>query len=270
MRRRLRARRRRLRARRPRPCARRRRLRVCPPERPRAHAPPCPRRRSREPPPAEGPARSTRHRSSRHEGPHEGRRTRARQPLGRRSRGTRRVPVRRPWRSRAPPRATGGATGSWQPHCRADAPARRRRTPLPGARRSRERTPRARARSTRGRRGARERGSSNACGSFQSPLPWRYRGRKGPRSHRQPMTPLEPSRLQDRPAGARGHAVAEAVALRPLARVGLVGSLHVDQPFAASTGIDEIDAAGAGPRTAGGPGGSPDRRPMLRDGGFPH
>jgi hypothetical protein len=50
-------------------------------------------------------------------------------------------------------------------------------------------------------------------------------------SHRQPMTPFKPSRLQDRPACARRHAVAEAVPLRSLARVGLIGSLHVGTPF---------------------------------------
>jgi hypothetical protein len=55
--------------------------------------------------------------------------------------------------------------------------------------------------------------------------------RAGAGSHRQPMTPFEPSRLQDRPAGTRRHALAEPVPLRSLARVGLISSLHVRKPF---------------------------------------
>jgi hypothetical protein len=46
------------------------------------------------------------------------------------------------------------------------------------------------------------------------------------------VAPLEPPRLQDGPARPRGHALAKAVRLGPLAGIRLVGALHVIQPFA--------------------------------------
>jgi hypothetical protein len=46
------------------------------------------------------------------------------------------------------------------------------------------------------------------------------------------VAPLEPPRLQDGPSGPGGHALAKAVGLGSLPGVGLIGALHVVQPFA--------------------------------------
>lgn len=56
------------------------------------------------------------------------------------------------------------------------------------------------------------------------------RGAHG-RSHGQPVAPLEPTGPQDSPSGTARHAAPEAMGLRPLPRVGLVGPLHVCHPF---------------------------------------
>ena len=67
-----------------------------------------------------------------------------------------------------------------------------------------------------------------SAGSNPSDRPGRHSSSDG-----ELVATLETPRLQNGPAGPRGHALAETVGLGPLACIGLVGALHVIQPFEA-------------------------------------